>query len=243
VARQCLSYLAALAVNFGGGQSDGEVARPGQPSRVRPHLARRRVLIHEIFEAISPSCGRTFVVIRRPFATRCACSRRAASLGIATWLSLPRGYWLAFSVAVILKPDYSTLFDRGLGGGRDTGRARWPRHCERTPTQFVLDDSTGGRDGVASTRRGGQLLVAMGFVTALVLILLSTSLHDAVGTAFDRFIDVTLGRSLLSWPISCGPRHRRRVLKIRSLVCSRRCAITWPSSSTWSNESPHRMIK
>jgi uncharacterized membrane protein YccC len=49
--------------------------------------------------------------------------------------------------------------------------------------------------------------VAMGFVTALVLTLLSTSLHDTVGTAFDRFIDVTLGAIIavvvyLVWPTS-----------------------------------------
>ncbi len=38
-----------------------------------------------------------------------------ASALLASWLSLPRGYWVPFAVAVILKPDYSTLFSRGVG--------------------------------------------------------------------------------------------------------------------------------
>ncbi len=131
-----------------------------------------------------------------------------ASVLVASWLSLPRGYWLPFSVAVILKPDYSTLLRRGVG--RVVGTAIGATvatlvvsitHPDLEATAVIVAVFA----WAAYSTWSANFSIAIGFVTALVLTLLSTSLRDPMSTALDRLLDVALGGliavvSYLAWP-------------------------------------------
>jgi uncharacterized membrane protein YccC len=212
VARQCLSYLEALGGQLRAAAGLMEKSRVAGSRRVwRPHLARRPgsdprdlrtdiAVVHANLRRDSPAFRHA---VRLAIAV-------PASLALATWLSLPRGYWLAFSVAVILKPDYSTLFDRGLGrvvGTLVGATLAAVIVSELQPDLFWTSVMVAVMAWAVYSTWAASFSVAMGFVTALVLTLLSTSLHDTVGTAFDRFIDVTLGAVIavvayLVWPTS-----------------------------------------
>jgi uncharacterized membrane protein YgaE (UPF0421/DUF939 family) len=133
---------------------------------------------------------------------------------VASWLSLPRGYWLPFSVAVILRPDYSTLLSRGLG--RVIGTLLGATLAavligELHPDLVVTTVLVGLTAWAAYATWAANFALSIGFITALVLILLSTSLTNPVSTALDRLIDVSLGGAIavvayLVWPTS--PRIR-----------------------------------
>ncbi len=139
-------------------------------------------------------------------AVRLAVAVPAAVL-IATWLSLPRGYWVAFSVAVILKPDYSTLLRRGVG--RVVGTALGATlaalvvsllHPNAAATTVLIGLSA----WAAFTTWSASFVLGVGFITALVLVILSTS-SEPVTTAADRLLDVVIGGVIafavyLAWP-------------------------------------------
>jgi len=212
VARQCLSYLAALGGQLRAAANLMEKSRVlGSRHVWRPHLARRPGADPRDFRS-------DLAIVRANLRRNSPAFRHAvrlaiavpASLAIATWLSLPRGYWLAFSVAVILKPDYSTLFDRGLGrvvGTLVGATLAAVVISELQPNLFWTSVLVAAMAWAVYSTWAASFSVAMGFVTALVLTLLSTSLHDTIGTALDRFIDVTLGAVIavvayLVWPTS-----------------------------------------
>jgi uncharacterized membrane protein YccC len=131
-----------------------------------------------------------------------------ASVLIATWWHLPRGYWLAFAVTVILKSDYATILR--LGVGRVVGTL-----LGATVAALLIS-------GLHPSAQASVVLIALlawaaystwsanfslsiGFVTALILVLLSTSLRDPLSTALDRLVEVCLGALIaavtyLVWP-------------------------------------------
>ena len=129
---------------------------------------------------------------------------------LATVLALPRSYWLPFAVAVILKPDYSTLVKRGLGrmvgtvlGATVAAILVSELHPDLALTTVLVALTC----WFAYTTWAASFSVAIGFVTAMVLILLSTSVTDTIGTALDRLIDVSLGGAIafityFVWPTS-----------------------------------------
>lgn len=129
---------------------------------------------------------------------------------LAHWLNLPRGYWVAFAVAVMLKPDYSTLLRRGVG--RVVGTALGASLAavavsELHPSYALTTVLIGVLAAVAYTTWPASFSVAIGLVTALVLIMLSVSTTNSVGTALDRLLDVILGAVIsaatyLAWPSS-----------------------------------------
>jgi uncharacterized membrane protein YccC len=129
---------------------------------------------------------------------------------LAQWLNLPRGYWVAFAVAVMLKPDYSTLLRRGVG--RVVGTALGASLAavavsELHPSHVLTTVLIGVLAAVAYTTWPASFSVAIGLVTALVLIMLSVSTTNSVGTALDRLLDVVLGAVIsaatyLAWPSS-----------------------------------------
>jgi uncharacterized membrane protein YccC len=212
LARQCLSYLEALGGQLRAAAGLMEKSRiAGSRHAWRPHLVRRPGSNPRDFrgdvDVVRANLRRDSPAFRH--AVRLAIAV-PASLALATWLSLPRGYWLAFSVAVILKPDYSTLFDRGLGrvvGTMVGATLAAVIVSELHPDLFWTSVLVALMAWAVYSTWAASFSVAMGFVTALVLTLLSTSLHDTVGTAFDRFIDVTLGAVIavvayLVWPTS-----------------------------------------
>ena len=131
-----------------------------------------------------------------------------ASVLVASWLSLPRGYWLPFSVAVILKPDYSTLLRRGVGrlvgtaiGATVATLVVSVTHPDLAWTAVIVSAFA----WAAYSTWSANFSISIGFITALVLTLLSTSLRDPMSTALDRLLDVALGGliaviSYLAWP-------------------------------------------
>ena len=129
---------------------------------------------------------------------------------LAHWLNLPRGYWVAFAVAVMLKPDYSTLLRRGVG--RVVGTALGASLAavavsELHPSYALTTVLIGVLATVAYTTWPASFSVAIGLVPALVLIMLSVSTTNSVGTALDRLLDVVLGAVIsaatyLAWPSS-----------------------------------------
>lgn len=133
--------------------------------------------------------------------------------GLSHWLNLPRGYWVAFAVAVILKPDYSTLLRRGVG--RVIGTALGASLAailvsELHPSYAATTVLVALAAGLAYSTWPASFAVAIGLVTSLVLIMLSVSTTNSVGTALDRLIDVVLGAIIsaatyLVWPSS--PAH------------------------------------
>jgi uncharacterized membrane protein YccC len=131
---------------------------------------------------------------------------------VAHLFGLPRGYWVAFSVAVILKPDYSTLFSRGVGRvvGTLLGATLaallvavlHPSAAASAVLIFLLAAS-------AYATWAASFAVSIGLITSVVLVILSLTLTDSVTTALDRLLDVTIGATLsfatyLLWPSPTG---------------------------------------
>ncbi len=133
--------------------------------------------------------------------------------GLSHWWQLPRGYWVPFAVALILKPDYGTLVLRGTGriAGTMLGASLAAvLVSELRPSYALTALLVGVVAALAYTTWPANFSVSIGLVTALVLIMLSVTTTDSVGTALDRLLDVTLGAAIatlayLVWPSS--PAH------------------------------------
>ena len=129
---------------------------------------------------------------------------------LAALLQLPRGYWLPFAVAVILKPNYSSLLHYGVGrlvgtifGATFAALVVSGLHPDLVLTTVLVALCA----WVAFAFWDVSFSVSIAFVTALILILLNTSLHAPVRTALDRFIETSLGGvvalvTYLVWPTS-----------------------------------------
>ncbi len=140
-------------------------------------------------------------------ATRLALAVPASAL-LAAAADLPRGYWVPFSVSLILKPDYSTLVRRGVGrlvgtalGATLTALLVSALHPgEPTTVALVAAFALG-----AYTLWSASFPVAVAFTTALVLSLLSFGQPNPATTALDRLLDVVIGGAVaalayLAWP-------------------------------------------
>ncbi len=131
-----------------------------------------------------------------------------ASVLLAHWWGLPRGYWLPFAVTVILKPDYSTLLRYGVGrvigtllGATAAALLISGLHPDVGATAVLVALFA----WAAYTTWSANFALSIGFVTALILVLLSTSLQDPVTTALDRLVEISLGAVIataayLIWP-------------------------------------------
>jgi uncharacterized membrane protein YccC len=140
-------------------------------------------------------------------ALRLAFAVPAAEL-IANALGLPRSYWVAFAVAVVLKPDYSSLFRRGLGrvvgtilGATLAALIVGGLHPGTAMTVVLVALCA----WAAYSLWRASFAVATSFVTALVLFLISTTQVDTLSTATDRLIDTVLGGAIalgvyMAWP-------------------------------------------
>lgn len=210
ITHQCASHLDAIGGQLRSAGSLVEHLHEGDGRQVwRPSLPAPR----------SPDFGRFRIdlsTLRGNLRTDSSAFRHAVRLAIAvpvsvligSLLSLPRGYWLPFAVAVILKPDYSTLVKRGLGriiGTMLGATVAAVLVSELRPNRFVVVVLVALIGWIAYSTWAASFSVAIGFVTAMVLILLSTSTTDTLGTAFDRLIDISLGGALavvayLMWP-------------------------------------------
>jgi uncharacterized membrane protein YccC len=123
-------------------------------------------------------------------------------------LGLPRAYWVAFSVAVVLRPDYSSLFRRGLG--RVIGTMLRATLAALVigglhPNSAVVVVLVGSAAWAGYSLWQASFPIAIGFITALVLHLLSTTQVDTLSTAADRLLDTVIGGLIalgiyVAWP-------------------------------------------
>jgi uncharacterized membrane protein YccC len=184
------------------GQDDGRRAWRGERSVIAdPDVAR----LASARDVVSASLSSMTPALRHAIRLSVAVP---VSVLIATWWHLPRGYWLAFAVTVILKSDYATILR--LGVGRVVGTL-----LGATVAALLIS-------GLHPSAQASVVLIALlawaaystwsanfslsiGFVTALILVLLSTSLRDPLSTALDRLVEVCLGALIaavtyLVWP-------------------------------------------
>ncbi|MGH9019545.1 MAG: FUSC family protein [Acidimicrobiales bacterium] len=135
-----------------------------------------------------------------------------ASALLATWLSLPRGYWLPFAVAAILRPDYSSLVRRGVS--RVLGTALGASLAAVLVSVLHPDEGlaalmVAALAWAAYSTWSANFALSIGLVTSLVLVLLSVSQVNPISTALDRLVDVAIGGALavvtyLLWPTPAG---------------------------------------
>ena len=212
LASQCAEHLRAVAgqlramgklIETSGLDSGRRVWRPALPKFARPDLTRLRS------DALTLKDNFTFASPAFRHAVRLAVAVPAAAV-LGSALGLPRSFWLTFAVLVILKPDYSSLIDRGFGrllgtiiGATFAALLVGGLHPDLTVTVLLVAFSA----WAAYSTWYASFAVSFGFITALVLVLLSVSATDTLTTALDRLIDFSLGgvialAAYLVWPTS-----------------------------------------
>jgi uncharacterized membrane protein YgaE (UPF0421/DUF939 family) len=140
-------------------------------------------------------------------AVRLAFAVPAADL-IARAAGLPRSYWVPLTVAVVLRPDFGSLFTRGIGrvlgtsaGVTAAGFLVAGLHPDRAWTVVAVGLAAWG----AYATYQANFAVGSTFVAAIVLLLLSVGQIDTTTTALDRLLDTLLGGAFalgayLVWP-------------------------------------------
>jgi uncharacterized membrane protein YccC len=194
---QCAEHLSALA---------GQIR-----SAVRLMVSRGAVEAHEVgtrerrdFAVVLAAISGDVNLVRSSLHLGSSARRHAIRLAlavpgallIADALGLPRAYWVAFSVAVVLKPDYSSLFRRGLGrvigtmiGATLAALVVGGLH----PGTLAIVALVGATAWLGYSLWQASFPVAIGFITALVLCMLSTTQVDTLSTAGDRLLDTVIG--------------------------------------------------
>jgi len=209
IARQCAYHLSSLRTQM---QSCRQLAR----------MTRLSDEVRGVGTSPSPSSRATwrerFSLVRSHLTPDDTAFRHAIRLTIAVVVAntfvevtrLPRGYWVVFSVAVILKPDYATLLRRGLS--RVIGTALGASAAALFAAQFhpphaviavvVLVVAT-----LSYAVWAASFSVAIGLVSSLVLLMLSITTTNTIANAGERLLDVTIGAIIaasayLLWPSS-----------------------------------------
>lgn len=213
LATQLLTHLQALAGQLRAvitqlvatSEAGPDEATPVRRRRERPSIARLLATASADLAIVRGSLTLSSSAFRH--ALRLAVAVPGADV-IATALDLPRGYWVAFAVAVVLKPDYSSLFRRGLGrvlgtilGATLAALFVGGLHPDTAVTVVLVALCA----WAAYALWQASFAVGVGFVTALVLFLLSTTQLDTLSTATDRLIDTVLGGAIalgvyIAWP-------------------------------------------
>ena len=210
VVAQYVAHLRALAgqlraLRLGAAEAVSEERRAWHVSptwrRAEPSDARTAVAVLHDGLSLNTSSGRHALrlAVAVPLAT-----------AIALAFHLARGYWVPFAVAVVLRADYATLLRRG--SGRVAGTALGAAGAALLIGVLRPDLGTDVLlvallAWAAFTTWTASFPLGVTFITALVLVLLSTSLPDPSRTALDRLVDVALGgaiavASYLVWPTS-----------------------------------------
>jgi uncharacterized membrane protein YccC len=210
LAAQCANHLRAVAgqvravgklIDDLGQESAARVWRFTLPEFVRPDLTRIRSELLVLRENLNLDSSAFRHAIRLAVAVPAA-----ALIGDA--LSLPRSFWMTFAVVTILKPDYNTLLDKGIGrmigtiiGGTVASLIVAGLH----PNLSFLVVLVALAAWVAYSTWFTSFAISFGFITALVLLLLSVTVTDTFSTALDRLLDFSLGGAIalvayLVWP-------------------------------------------
>lgn len=152
--------------------------------------------------------------------------RLAVAVPLAEVLSrvagLPRSYWVPLTVAVVLRPDFGSLFTKGAGrvvgtcaGVAAAGFLVAGLHPGTAAIVALLAAAAWG----AYTFVQSNYAVASTCIAAVVLFLLSVSQVNTTTTAFDRVLDTVLGGAValaayLVWPTWSSGQARTALAKL-----------------------------
>jgi uncharacterized membrane protein YccC len=156
--------------------------------------------------------------------------RHALRLAVAVPLSdvlaqlagLPRSYWVPLTVAVVLRPDFGSLFGRGVGRVAGTcigvgvaGFILAGFHPDHAVIIVLLALTCWGAYAFFQS----NFAVASTFVAATILLLLSVTQVNTTTTALDRLLDTLLGGGValaayLVWPTWSNGATRRAMSRL-----------------------------
>jgi len=209
IARQCAYHLSSLRTQL---QSCRQLARETQRSDEVRGVGRAPSSVAR------DSWRERVATIKSHLSPDDAAFRHAIRLTIAVLVAttfvdvthLPRGYWVVFSVAVILKPDYATLLRRGLSRvlGTALGASLAALYAAQFhPSHSVIAGAVLVIAALSYATWAASFAVAIGLVSSLVLLMLSVTTTNTLANAGERFLDVTIGAliaaaSYLLWPSS-----------------------------------------
>jgi len=189
-----LRAAAVLAVKVGSDASTS-LDRDGGPrilQRLADSVAAQIATLRANFTLASTSCRH---------AIRLAVVVVAAEL-IATHSGLQRGYWIALTAALVLRPDFGTTYSRGMArfagtclGVGITGLLVIGSHVHGAVAVVVIGILCLG--GFASFRASYAVFSA--FLTGVVVLLVnlaSPGAHSSLATAGDRLLDTAIGGGL-----------------------------------------------
>lgn len=131
-------------------------------------------------------------------AARMAAVVPAASVA-AQHTALARDYWIPLTVAVVLRPDFTGTFTRGIG--RTLGTSAGVAAAGLTvaavhPDRSVSIAAIGLAAWAAYTLFSASYAGFIACLTAVVVLMLGLVTADTIGTAVDRLIDTLIGGAL-----------------------------------------------
>jgi uncharacterized membrane protein YccC len=189
--RDALVRLASLL--SGGGFAD-------QPTLQRPPLRERLEAAADQFGV--GMAGRTFAI------------RLMVCIGVAAYLSevlaIQRSYWVVLTTAIVLKPDYGSVFARALqrGIGTIVGAVLGGAILAIVPYGWWLLIPVGALAALLPYGRARNFGLSATFLTPLVVILIDVIERTGWRLAETRLVDTVLGCAVvlvigyLPWPTS-----------------------------------------
>jgi uncharacterized membrane protein YccC len=145
--------------------------------------------------------------LRANLSPRSAAFRHAARMGVlvpassvaAQHTALARGYWIPLTVAVVLRPDFTGTFTRGIGrtlgtsaGVAAAGLAVAVLHPGRAVSIVAIGLAAWATYSLFSA----SYAAFIAFLTAVVVLMLGLLTTDTIGTAVDRLVDTLIGGAL-----------------------------------------------
>ena len=205
-----LRAAGALAGREGGGRSSLRLPGAG---RAGPRAPMRAA------DQLRSNLGRRSTAFRH--AVRMGAGVTLASV-IAAHSPLQRGYWVALTTAIVLKPDFGATITRGVArlAGTSAGVVLASLLAAALhPTGAALCALVAVLSWAAYATFRASYTVFSVFVTGLVVFLLSVVTPGPVSTAADRLVDTLIGGALalvlyLVWPTWAEADARRALARL-----------------------------
>jgi len=191
----------------------------------RPHAADLLRAAHPLRAAVVPRAVRE--AVRHPAGAAWRHALRLAVLlplaeGVVRVLPLQRGYWVALTVVVVLKPDFATSVQRGLGRVLGTLLGVVPVSLVvglLHPRGAGLIVLVGALAWAAYASFPAGFALFSGFLAGLVVVLLDVVSPGGASVAGDRALDTVIGGALallayLALPSWEGPRLPEAVARL-----------------------------
>lgn len=193
--------VSGVARAFAGQEAETEPESPGPARRSRRERLARRL---DAARVGSVTWG---------FATRLAVCEGIALLAV-TALGLERPYWVMLTVAVALKPDFGSVFARGVlrGGGTVVGALLGAGILAAGPPGWALVLAIAVMACLLPVGQARNYGMFATFITPLVILLLDLAREGSWALLVDRLEDTLLGCAIvllvgfLAWPGARRPR-------------------------------------